>query len=151
MDIEAVLKEFLTFMNVGFEKIERIENSQSKHVRFLIHTKDSSVLIGPQGEHLGALNYIIRRVISKKTSPTGTPVKFVVDVNGYQDKALEHLKAKVKIMSDRARSFKVDVELDPMSSYERMQVHSFLDGQKDIKTESRGEGAQRRVVIKYVA
>jgi predicted RNA-binding protein Jag len=53
-------------------------------------------------------------------------------------------------MSDRAKSFKIDVELDPMSSYERMIVHSYLEGVPEIKTESIGEGSSRRVVIKYI-
>ena len=39
--------------------------------------------------------------------------------------------------------------MDPMSSYERMIVHSFFAETPDIKTESKGEGRDRRVVIKF--
>ena len=75
---------------------------------------------------------------------------FFVDVNGYQEATLENIKNVAKIMGDRARSFKTNVELDPMSSYERMVIHSFFQDAKDVKTESVGEGERRRVVIKYV-
>ncbi len=54
------------------------------------------------------------------------------------------------MLAKRARSFKIDVEMDPMTSYERMLVHSHLEGRPNIKTESIGEGKERRLVIKFV-
>ncbi|MDO8590626.1 MAG: R3H domain-containing nucleic acid-binding protein [bacterium] len=147
---KEIIEELLKLMNVGFEAIERVESPESNHTRFLIRTDESALLIGQNGEHLGAFNYIIRR-IAAKSALGEAPEKFFVDVNGYHEKTLENLKAKAKIMCERARSFKVDIELDPMSSYERMIIHSFLEGAVDIKTESKGEGAQRRVVIKYIS
>src|SRR3989344_5751641 len=148
---EEAIKNLLNLMNVGFETVERVEHADSKHTRFLIRTKESSLLIGESGEHLGAFNYIIRRIVAKQLAPDDPPLKFFVDVNDYHEKTLDNLKAKAKIMSERARSFKVDIELEPMSSYERMLIHSFLEGASDIKTESRGEGSSRRVVIKYIS
>jgi spoIIIJ-associated protein len=76
--------------------------------------------------------------------------KFFIDVNDYQAKLEEELKNKAKVMSERARSFKIDIELEPMSSYERMIIHSCLQDIPDIKTESKGFGHDRRIVIKYV-
>jgi len=146
---QELIENLLKLMNVGFDAVERIENPESKHTRFLVRTKESPILIGTNGEHLGAFNYIVRRIVSK-SSGEEIPAKFIVDVNDYHEKTLETLKAKAKIMSERAISFKVDIELDPMSSYERMLVHSYLDGQPNIKTESKGEGSSRRLVIKYV-
>lgn len=146
---EEIIAELLKLMNVGYEAIERLENPESNHTRFLVRTEESPLLIGSNGEHLSAFNYIARRIVSKRKGKE-EPVKFFVDVNDYHEKTLETLKAKAKIMSERARSFKVDIELEPMTSYERMLVHSFLDGAPDIKTESKGEGASRRIVIKYI-
>lgn len=147
---EAIIRNLLKLMNVRYDAIDRIESMEPNHVRFLVRTKESPLLIGANGEHLGAFNYIVRRIAAKAAGKE-TPVKFFVDVNDYHDKTLEALKAKAKIMSERARSFKVDIELEPMTSYERMLVHSLLEGVPDIKTESKGEGAARRVVIKYIS
>ena len=147
---KEIIEELLKLMNVRFEAIERIENPESNHVRFLVRTDESPLLIGANGEHLGAFNYIVRRIVAKRAGDEA-PEKFFVDVNGYHEKTLEALKAKAKVMCERARSFKVDIELDPMSSYERMLIHSFLEGASDIKTESTGEGATRHVVIKYIS
>ena len=147
--IEKTIEDLLKLMNVAFDAVEKIESEESKHTRFLVRTKESPILIGANGEHLSAFNYIVRRIVSK-ASGEEAPAKFIVDVNDYHERSLDALKAKAKIMSERAVSFKVDIELDPMSSYERMLVHSFLDGQPNIKTESKGEGSSRRLVIKYI-
>jgi len=54
------------------------------------------------------------------------------------------------MMAERARYFKSNIEIDPMPAFERRIIHMFLEGIKDIKTESEGYGPTRRVVIKYV-
>lgn len=151
LSIERTIEDLLKLMNVGFDAVEKIDSSDSKHTRFLVRTKESSILIGTNGEHLNAFNYIVRRIASKGASSEEGSAKFIIDVNDYHEKSLDALKAKAKIMSERALSFKVDIELEPMSSYERMLIHSFLDGQPNIKTESKGEGASRRLVIKYIS
>lgn len=145
-NIKSHIEELLRQMNVVFEAVEYMP---SEHPRFIIKTSDSAALIGAKGENLLAFNYIARRLVAKSTGAI-VPVRFFIDVNGYQEKVMENLKAKAKVMCERARSFRVDIELEPMSSYERMLVHSYLEGQQDIKTESKGDGASRRVVIKYI-
>ena len=54
------------------------------------------------------------------------------------------------MMAERARYFKSNIEVDPMSAFERRVVHEFLAGETDLKTESTGYGPTRRVVIKYL-
>lgn len=146
---KKIIEDTLNVMGVSFQTVEKVESSDLKHDRFMIKTADSALLIGSKGENLGALNYIVRRMVAKSL-PLETEVKFLVDVNEYYERALDSVKAKAKVMSERARSFKADIELEPMSSYERMLIHSYLEGAPDIKTESTGEGATRRVVIKYL-
>ena len=78
------------------------------------------------------------------------PIKFFIDINGYFENNNKELQMKAKIMAERARSFKTNMELEPMTPYERMIVHSALEDFSDIKTESVGFGKGRKVVIKYV-
>lgn len=142
--IKTFLEELLRRMNIVVERIEVAEGDDA--CRFAVTAGDSSLLIGPRGAHLFALNHIVRKIASKG----GAPERDIsVDINGYQEAAATHLKNMAKVMGERARSFKVSVTLDPMSSYERMIVHSFFQDAPDLATESVGEGEQRRVVIKY--
>lgn len=158
--IKQLIKELLEHMQISVQSIELSESDGRE--RFSVVTPDSHILIGTKGAHLSALNHLIKKMVSAKDTTKRTPSTtavsaererehtFFVDVNGYQEAALENIKNVAKIMGDRARSFKTNVELDPMSSYERMVIHSFFQDAKDVKTESVGEGEKRRVVIKYV-
>ncbi len=120
-----------------------------------IETPDSSFMIGKEGETLRSLNHIIQKMIEKdylsgeQDQEDKKPGLFL-DINGYQKKRFDNLKTTAHMMAERARYFKSDIQIDPMPAYERKIIHMFLEGAKDIKTESEGFGKERRVVIKYI-
>jgi predicted RNA-binding protein Jag len=115
----------------------------------MIETPDSRFMIGREGETLRSLNHLVRKIIEKDLGEDSTQ-KLFIDINGYQKKRFENLKNIAHMMAERARYFKSNIEIDPMPAYERRIIHMFLEGSKDIKTESEGYGPSRRVVIKYV-
>jgi len=117
----------------------------------MIETPDSNFIIGRDGETLRSLNHIVQRIVEKEIPQTEEKgVSIFIDINGYQKKRFENLKNIAHMMAERARYFKSNIEVDPMPSFERRIIHMFLEGAKDIKTESEGYGPNRRVVIKYV-
>ena len=77
------------------------------------------------------------------------PFHFVIDVNGYHLKHIKELEGQAKMLAERARTFQHDVEMSPMSGYDRLIVHVSLHDLPGIATESEGEGKLRHVVIKY--
>ncbi len=113
-----------------------------------IETPDSRFLIGKDGETLRSLNHLVQKVLEKKT--TTDVHSFILDINGYQKKKIDNLKNMAHMMSERAKYFKSNIEIDPMPAFERRIIHLFLENEKDIKTESEGEGPNRRVVLKYI-
>lgn len=148
--IKSIIEQMLKNMKISYDSIDIAENQHTHSPKFMIKTAESALLIGVKGANLLAFNHIIKRMASRGKEDDDASNKFFIDINNYQEKLEDELKNKAKIMCDRARSFKVDIELEPMSSYERMVVHSCLQGLPDIKTESKGEGRERRVVIKYI-
>ena len=132
---------------------------------FSIETDDGRSLIGLHGDTVHALDHLVKKIAEKKLSrgssevdqpeqPSAPPgeqerLQFLVDVNDYRARQIRDLETKALMMAERARSFQYDVELSPMSSYERLIIHTVLSGVPDVKTESQGEGRNRRVVIKY--
>ena len=120
----------------------------------MIETPDSSFMIGRDGETLRSLNHIVQKIVEKSIpvnegNPERGPSIFI-DINGYQKKRFDNLKTIAHMMAERARYFKSNIEVDPMPAFERRIIHMFLEGAKDIKTESEGYGPNRRVVIKYI-
>ncbi len=150
-EISQLIKGLLEKMLSPAEAIEVAEEGGRTHFR--IRARDAHLLIGTRGAHLFALNHLVKKMVAKTDRlPAGRhgETDFLIDVNDYQKEALTHLKTTATIMGERARSFKTSVELEPMSAYERMTIHSFFEGAPDLTTESVGAGDHRRVVIKYI-
>ena len=61
---------------------------------------------------------------------------FIVDVNNYQTKKLQEFTDSLNVSANKVRLFKQDIELSPMTSYERMIVHTTFSNDTEIKTES---------------
>src|SRR6187549_3321013 len=135
-------------MGVAYDSVEETEDLVTTKKLFIIKTPESGLLIGDNGEVFNSLSHLIRRIASKGLDEAAD---FSIDVNDYRASMMEKLKMTAGILANRARDMKVDVEMDPMSSYERLIVHGSLSGQPNIKTESIGEGRDRRLIIRYVA
>ncbi len=147
--IKALISELLSSMGVSFNSIEIKQDDITQRTVFAIKTNESGLLIGDRGDTFFSLSHLIKRMAMKGVEGDESKV-FSVDVNDYQSSIVERLKNKALILANRARDLKSNIELEPMSSYERLIVHDILGGQSGIKTESTGEGKNRRVVIKYV-
>src|SRR3989344_1672161 len=148
--IITTIKELLGALDVSHDSVEVFEGEPP---RFLIKTNESGLLIGFKGAHFAAISHLIHKIVNKRLGRVEGDEKgprFVVDVNDYHQSAVELMKNKVKILAERARSLRADVTMDPMSAYERMIIHSLCQNEANIKTESVGEGKDRRVVIKYI-
>ena len=142
-EIKEMVINFLNKLKTSFDSVDVIEDGE--RVRVAISTADSKSLIGNEGANLSALNHVIKRITEK----LGNTTPFTIDVNDYYEQALDAVREKARVNAERAKSFKTNIEMDPMNSYERMIVHATLADIPDVKTESSGYGRDRRVVICY--
>jgi predicted RNA-binding protein Jag len=170
-EIQNLIKELIAKTTVNLNGIEVTEDG-SKNIWVSLDVGEPHFFISRDAEGLHALNHLVHRIIEKKTpslrselehSPfaggeeSSLPAKggvwgrsVVIDINGFQKKHIENVRAVAHMMSERARYFKSNIEVDPMSAFERRIVHEFLSDATDLKTESVGFGPSRRVVIKYI-
>jgi len=119
--------------------------------QFIVRTREAGVLIGENGQHLVALNHVVKKISECECKKQNLEtIRFFLDINDYQAKKNEELKNLAKMTAQRVRYFKKEIELEPMSSYERRIIHATLTEYPDITTESKGEGLERRVVIKFL-
>jgi spoIIIJ-associated protein len=150
--VETIIIELLSAMGYTDAKVKTIELG-GQTVFSIINIPDTRELIGQHGDTIHAIDTLVKKMVEKHASPDSeggerAPM-FLVDVDDYRVRHIKDLQTKAKIMAERARSFQYDVELSPMTSYERLIVHTTLQDEPNIKTESQGEGRNRRVVIKY--
>ena len=142
-----------TFVTELFEKLgvptDSIEMVQGHRTIVRVTSPEGKTLIGPNGEHLRALNSIARRLVEAKLGEESA--NFSIDVNGYHESQMERVRQNARMLAQRARLFKHDVEMPPLSPYERLVVHELFADDPEIKTESAGEGKFRHIVLKYKA
>ena len=142
--LQSAVSELLAFLDA---EVENITVSSGHRTVVKIDSKDSKLLIGPGGEHLRALNAVARRMMEAKYGEE--TANFLIDVNGYHENKMEEIRANARMLAQRARLFKHDVEMGPMSSYERLVIHELFAEDPEIKTESQGEGKFRHIVLKH--
>lgn len=159
--VETILKELLSKLGIPYSGIEHTTVAGQEIFSIQIDG-DARTLIGIRGETIHALDTLVKKMYEKQLPVDATDAAlsaqvgdrspmFLIDVNNYRAGQIKDLQTKALMMAERARSFQYDVELSPMSSYERLIVHTTLQDAPNVKTESQGEGRNRRVVIKYAA
>ena len=144
--IKTLLDKILEKLTVEGE-IEILEDAECP--QFIIRTNEAGVLIGENGQHLVALNHLLKKISENEFKKQNLDaIRFFLDINDYQAKKNEELKNLARMMAQRVRYFKKEIEMEPMTSYERRIIHAALTEYPDIMTESAGEEPNRRVVIK---
>lgn len=175
--MQNLIKELIEKTTISVNKISVDEDKPTsfhsngdKTTWFSVEVSQPHFFWERGGEALFAINHLARRMIETKTLKTNIPeallmdfsiskasgtriqegLGILIDINGFQKKHVENIHAIAHMMAERARYFKSNIEVDPMSAFERRIVHEFLSDATDLKTESQGEGLSRRVVIKYI-
>ena len=105
---------------------------------------DLGILIGRRGSTLGALQYVLNLIVSRKVHHR---VSFGVDVDSYRRRREEALVSLARRMASRVRTTGRSVTLEPMPPSERRIVHLALAEDPAVLTVSIGEGEARKVAI----
>ncbi len=105
---------------------------------------DSPLLIGFHGQTLNALQTVLNVMFLRKFKEFSP---FTLEVGGYRKEREEELRRRALEAADKARFLLKEVSFPAMPPSERRIVHITLEGEKGVRTESRGEGRDRHVVV----
>jgi spoIIIJ-associated protein len=141
--VQQLTENLLT--SLGLEPFS-IAHEQIAGTTFFTVTTDFD-LAGVGGERIKAINMLVRRMIEKQ----GRDERFTIDANGYYKAEVAAVEAQARGIAEEVVASKVDKEMPSMRAFDRLVAHAALTGMPNIKTESTGEGRDRRVVVKYVA
>lgn len=109
-----------------------------------INGDDLGVLIGPRGDTLNALQYVARLMVGHKIRGRAD---FVVDVQGYRQRREQALSRLAERMAQKVAARRRPISLEPMPPHERRIIHLTLRDDKEVYTQSVGEGKRRKVRI----
>jgi len=137
------LETFTALVNyLGFREAKVTMNDEHRRISVVV---DDDII----GENLlvvlGALDHVFNLILHKAGAQS-----YVVDLNYYRKERERLIGELARAAAHKAMVTKTDVELPPMNSYERRLVHMEITTHPELKTESAGEGKERRVVIKRI-
>ncbi len=113
-------------------------------IRLEIEGPDAGRIIGKRGAVLEAIQYLTGRVAHKP----GEPRRHVaVDAEGYRARHEDQLAEMAQRLAERVAAEGKVITFDPMSARDRRVVHMALRDVTGVRTESNGEGPDRRVQI----
>ena len=113
-----------------------------------IEGEDAPSLIGHRGEMLDALQYLSNLCLARKSEGEHKEyVRVIIDIENYREKREQTLRALARRMASKALKYQRNVLLEPMNPYERMIIHSEVQGIEGVSTHSVGYDDNRKIVI----
>jgi spoIIIJ-associated protein len=140
--LEKIIKSFFVSLGVDAE-IEITEDEEA--IAVVLETEDTGMVIGYHGETLEALQLVLSLVLAKEK---GEFKRVSIEVGDYKKNRTEWLERLTLDAKERALAEGKEVYLSELKSWERRVVHLLLQDDKEVSSESSGEGKDRVLVIK---
>ena len=147
---KKIIEEVFNLLGTPAESVIYTLDEKRGHV-FIIKSAEFEKIATEKVDLAKDTVYLLKRIFNRDSKFGEELFKCTIDINDAQSKADEGVKMKALNAAEEARNLKTDVVMEPMSSYERMVVHSTLAGTPDITTESIGVGKDRRLKVKYLS
>lgn len=147
--IEKAKENISEFLNVFLKQVSKEEitfniSNDEYYMIVEILGEQTNTLIGYRGETLNALQTLLGSIANKDIEEK---VRVVLDISGYKEKRKKVLEELADKISKTVIRTGKKVTLEPMPAYERKIIHSRLQGNKKITTESVGEEPHRKIVV----
>jgi spoIIIJ-associated protein len=127
----------------GFDLTAEAESAEGGF-KVQIRGDDVAVLLARNAEMLDAMEYVCNRIFNREP---GHDNRIVFDSANYRARRAKELCLMAEKAAERVRTSHLPFSFDPMSPNERRIVHLALAGDGTVRTESLGEGIDRKVTI----
>lgn len=135
---------YTSFNKLGVEiEIEYVKETHENYI-ISINSEDSGFIIGKQGKHLDAFQFLINLILNKILSKNK---RVLVDVANYREKRKIYLQKLARNLANKVSSTGRSYLMSPLNPYERRIIHLELEKDKRVTTESEGNGLYKRVRI----
>jgi len=140
---------------LGRQTLQRIIDFLTEDAHVTVDEKDDrilfnvaggnpGVLIGKRGQTLEAIQSLVEKIVNKHN---GNHVRIQVDVAGYLETRKDNLRKLAFKLAGKSKRSGKPISLEEMNSYERRIIHLALKDDPAVRTQSRGEGYLRKLVI----
>jgi spoIIIJ-associated protein len=144
-DVRDFLKGYLErFFKTLEQDVEVDVQQENDTFKIMLNAENNAILIGKNGQTLTAINTVVRAAVN---SSFKRRFNVMVDINNYKVDRYDKVMQIAARVARTVQRTKISATLDPMPNDERKVVHQYLSEMKNIRTESEGEGINRRLRI----
>ena len=142
-NIREFLENVFSAMNMEVTiDIKKAEDDKVYEVE--LSGKEMGLLIGKRGQTLDSLQYLTNLAVNKHSDGY---IKVKLDTEDYRQRRKDTLENLAKNIAYKVKRTKRPVSLEPMNPFERRVIHSALQGDRYVETNSEGEEPFRHVVV----
>ena len=142
--INAV-KDFLREVTLAMGLSVNIEAVQKeRYLNVDLSGENMGILIGKRGQTLDALQYITNLAVGRHGD---LQMSVVIDTENYRRRRRDTLEGLARTIARKVRDKRQNVNLEPMTRFERHVIHTILQYDKNVRTYSEGNEPYRYVVI----
>jgi spoIIIJ-associated protein len=145
-EVAAVGEEFVAGMLAAMGLEAEVSSSVEGESAFVDVTGEGlGILIGRRGQTLDALQEVARTAVQRRVR---SRIRLLVDVEGYRARRRKSLAEYATAMAERAKERGTEIELEPMTAYERKIVHDAVGEVEGASSFSEGVEPYRKVVVR---
>jgi spoIIIJ-associated protein len=123
----------------------KIQTEKRKdRIHFNVEGGNAALLIGKRGQTLEAIQYLVDKIINKKSRAR---IRIQIDVEGYIENRRINLEQLSSRLAEKAKRIGKPVTIGHMNSHDRRIVHLHLKSDSHVITQSVGDGFYRKLVI----
>jgi spoIIIJ-associated protein len=112
-----------------------------------IFTPQASRLIGPNGNVLEDIQYLLNGILS--STEEDESAKVIVDIDNYRRKQFDKIIEHAQIVAAQVRESGQEARLQPLNAFERRLVHNAFKDDPDIETISpEGDNRLKRIIVR---
>lgn len=146
-DPKEVLERFLNALTSRMDDTLSVSVQQAEDaLEAEITGENAAKLAGRDGRLLGAIEVIAYTVLAKQAGRSDLRVR--IDVGGFRKRQADTLTKLAERLAIQVAKSGEAHELQPMPAAERRVIHIALKEHPDVMSESVGEGASRRLMIR---
>jgi spoIIIJ-associated protein len=137
-----MLADVLAAMGLAAEIAQT--SDKDGNVVFKLSGGDMGMVIGRRGQTLDALQYLLNVVANRHAKEH---VRIVLDAEDFRERRKQTLERLADRLAARVIKYHREILLEPMTPQERRIIHAHLSDHPKVKTFSKGDEPNRRVVI----
>ena len=144
-EMEAIRADIAKILELmGCPSEIAMEQDQNNKVHAKITGEFVEILVGPEGQTLDGLQYVLRKIITRKFPQK---VLFSLDAAGFRENRMGELQERAVRLAQEVKETGKTRTIPAINPAERRMVHMALQDDTDIRSRSVGEGLFKKVLI----